>query len=445
MTNYFTLAARHNRAVFYSLLSAACMLAAGGCSRQAEQAEADAPPPVQVASVTEDSVRRTVTADGVLFAKNQWNVMPSITAPVARFLVNRGDVVKKGQLLAVLENRGLVANVEANKGQVDQAQANLHNTEQAAIPESIVKAQTDLESAQQQYDAAKKVLDSRQELLKEGALSRKLVDDATVQFAQAKAQLDTANEHLRVLQAAGKQAQIDQAKAQVTAAQGQLSSAEAQVTYSEVRSPEAGVIADRPLYPGDIAQAGTPLMVLMDVSSVVARVNVPTADAAGVKVGQDATINLADTGQDVPAKVRVVSPATDPNSATVQIWVEAPNPDRRLKVGAAAHVTIVTEVIKNALLIPAAAVLPGETGGTAVLVIDSDQVAHRRAVQLGVKQGDKVQVLTGVAPREDVVIVGGLGVDDRTKVKVVQANAPGEEDEDQPEEVPAAKKDAKGK
>ena len=292
--------------------------------------------------MTEDSVRRTVAADGVLFAKNQWNVMPNITAPVARFLVNRGDAVKKDQLLAVLENRGLVANVEANKGQVQQAQANLQNTEQASIPDSIVKAQTDVESAQEQYAAAKKVLDSRQELVKEGALARKLVDDAAVQFAQAKAQLDTAREHLRTLQAAGKQAQIDQAKAQVAAAQGQLRSAETQVTYSEVRSPEAGVVAERPLYPGDIAQAGTPLMVVMDVSSVVARVNVPAAEASGVKAGQDATINISDTGEDIPAKVRVVSVATDPNSSTVQVWVEAPNPERKLKVGEAVHVTIVT-------------------------------------------------------------------------------------------------------
>jgi HlyD family secretion protein len=445
MNKPFSLANRRSRAALYSLGCAACMLAAAGCSRQQEQETAEAPAPVQVTAVTEDSIRRTVTADGVLFARNQWNVMPNITAPVARFEVNRGDVVKKGQLLAVLENRGLVANVEANKGQVEQAQANLQNTEHAAIPESIVKAQTDVESDQEQFDAAKRVLDSRQALLKEGALSRKLVEDAGVQFAQAKAQLDTAKEHFRTLQATGKQAQIDQAKAQVTAAQGQLRSAETQVTYSEVRSPEAGIVADRPLYPGDIAQAGTPLLVVMDASSVVARVNVPTADARGVKVGQDATINIADTGEDVPAKVRVVSVATDPNSSTVQVWVEAPNPERKFKVGEAVHVTIVTETIKNAMLIPVAAVLPGETGGTAVLVIDSDQVAHRRAVQLGVKQGDKVQVLSGVAQREDVVIVGGLGVDDKQKVKVVQPNAPGEDDEDRPEEVPAAKKGAKGK
>jgi HlyD family secretion protein len=421
---------------YISLLGAACLIASSGCSKKKEEAEVEAPAPVQIAAVTQDTVRRTVTADGTLFPVDQWNVMPKITAPVQRFLVNRGDPVKKDQLLAVLENKDLVATAAANKGQVEQAQANLQNTELASIPESVVKAQTDVESDQEQFDAAKKVLESRQQLLKEGALARKLVDDAAVQFAQAKAQLDTAKEHLRTLQTAGKQAQINQAKAQVDAAQGQFRSAEAQVAYSEVRSPGSGIIADRPLYAGDIAAAGTPLMVVMDVSRVVARVNVPAADAVSVKVGQPATVTLADTGQEVEGKVTVVSPATDANSSTVQAWVTMDNPNRSLKVGAAVHVAIVVETIKNAMLVPAAAILPGETGGTAVLVIDSEHTAHRRAVQTGVRQGDKIQILNGVMPREDVVVVGGMGVDDKAKVKVVDANAP-ESDEEKPEEAPA--------
>jgi HlyD family secretion protein len=427
---------------YISLLGAACVLL-GGCAKK-QEAEVEAAAPVQVAAVAQDTVRRTVVAEGVLFPVDQWNVMPKVTAPVQRFLVNRGDAVRKDQLLAVLENRDLVATAAANKGQVDQAQANLQNTEQATIPESIVKAQSDVQSDQEQFDAARKVLESRQKLLQEGALSRKLVDDAAVQFAQAKAQLQTAQEHLRTLQTAGKQAQLNTAKAQVESAQAQYRSAEAQVQYSEVRSPGAGIVADRPLYPGDVAAAGTPLMVVMDVSRIVARLNVPHADAAQIKVGQPATVKVTDTAQEVPGKVTVVSPATDPNSATIQVWVQADNPNRLLKVGAPVHVTIVTETIKNAMLVPQAAILPGETGGTAVLVVDSESVAHRRAVELGVRQGDKVQVLTGVLPREDVVVVGGMGVDDKAKVKVVEANAP-ETEEDQPEAATPDKnsKDAK--
>src|SRR5690242_2368927 len=241
---------------------AALLLVAAACSKKEEEKEAEAPAPVQVAAVTQDTARREVNGDGALFPENQWNVMPKITAPVQRFLANRGDHVKAGQLLAVLENRDLVASAQANKGQVDQAQANLQNTEHATLPEAIVKAKTDVQSAQEAADAARKVLESRQKLLQEGALARKLVDDAAVTAAAANAALATAKEHLRTLESAGSQAQVNMARGQVEAAQGQYRSAEAQLAYSEVRSPGAGVVADRPLYPGDMAATGTPLMVV---------------------------------------------------------------------------------------------------------------------------------------------------------------------------------------
>jgi HlyD family secretion protein len=417
----------------YLLMAVAgCLLIASGCSKKEEEKEAEAPAPVQVAAVTQDTVRREVHGDGALFPENQWNVMPKITAPVQRFLANRGDHVKQGQLLAVLENRDLVAAAQANKGQVDQAVASLQNTEHATLPEAVVKAKTDVQSAQEAADAARKVLESRRKLLAEGALARKLVDDAAVQAAAANAALTTAVEHLRTLESAGTQAQLNMAKGQVEAAQGQFRSAEAQVAYSEIRSPGTGVVADRPLYPGDMAAAGSPLFVLIDLSHVVARVNVPVSDAASLKVGQPASVKVTDGGDEFPGNVVVVSPATDPNSATVQVWIRIPNAGEKLKPGATVHASVVTDIIKNAMLVPSAAILPGEEGGTAVLVVTPDSVAHKRSVQLGVRQGDKVQVLSGVLPREDVVVVGGMGVDDKAKVKIIEAAAPPTEEE--PEE-----------
>src|SRR5262249_48516729 len=248
-------------------------------------------------------------------------------------------------------------------------------------------------------------------LFQEGALARKLVDDAAVTYAQATGQLATAEEHLRTLESAGSQTQIEGARAQLEAAQGQFRSAEAQASYAEVHSPATGIVADRPLYPGDTAAAGTPLMVIVDISRLVARVNVPVNEAPAVKVGQSATVTVASGGQEYAGRVVIVRPAADPSAATIQVWIELPNPNAQLKPGATAHAAIVTETIKNALIVPAAAILPGENGGTAVLVVTPDSVAHRRNVQIGVRQGDKAQILNGVLPREDVVIVGGMGVD----------------------------------
>jgi HlyD family secretion protein len=205
------------------------------------------------------------------------------------------------------------------------------------------------------------------------------------------------------------------------------------VNYSEVHSPMNGVVADRPLYAGDMASTGNPLFVIMDISRVVARVNVPQTDAPAVKVGQPAELAITGVEQPVQGKVTVVSPATDPNSTTVQVWVTADNPGEMLKPGAAVHAKIAVEVFKATPVVPAAAILPGEEGGTAVLVVSSDMVAHRRLVRIGVREGDKVQILSGANPGEEVVIVGGLGLDDKAKVRVVDTTVKEADEDENPE------------
>ncbi|MBV8733055.1 MAG: efflux RND transporter periplasmic adaptor subunit, partial [Acidobacteriia bacterium] len=103
------------------------------------------------------------------------------------------------------------------------------------------------------------------------------------------------------------------------------------------------------------------------------------------------------------------------------------------KPGTAVHAAILTETIHNAAVVPSAAILPGEEGGTAVLTVTPDSVAHLRPVEVGVRYGDKVQIVNGVRPGEEVVIAGGLGVDDKAEVKIVGAadEKADEDDEDE--------------
>lgn len=398
-----------------------CLLAAG-CAKK-EAAEVEGVAAVEVAAVAQESIRRAVEADAVLYPIDQASVMPKISAPVQKFLVNRGDHVRAGQLLAVLENRDLVAAESAAKSQVDLAEANLRTTESAAVPEAAMKAQTDVASYREQLDAARRVLESRQKLFQEGALARKLVDDAAVAYAQAKAQYETANEYLRAFDSVGKPEQIKTAQAQVGSAQAQHRSAAAQVSYSEILSPIAGVIADRPLYAGEMAAPGSPLLTVMDTSRVVARANFPQALTASIKIGDTAAIRLTDGQTEVPARVTVVSPATDPASTTVQVWAEAVNPGERLKPGASARLSIVTAIIPRAVVIPAAAILPSEEGGDAVLVVGADSKVHRKTIETGARDGDKVQILSGVSPGEQVVTSGGVGLDDDSKVRIAKPGA----------------------
>jgi multidrug efflux pump subunit AcrA (membrane-fusion protein) len=411
-------------------IAAAGLLLLSSCTKKTEAEVKEAPAPVQVTSATQETIRRTIEADGALFPQDQASVVPKISAPVQKFFVSRGDHVQAGQVFATLENRDLAAAVIQAKGVVAQQESNLRATALANIPDQVTKAQTDVASAQQAADAARVVVENRRNLLKEGALARKMVDDAELAYGQAKNQLEAAQEHLRVLNSAGKEEQIKGAQAQVETAQGQLQAAEAQVAYSEVRSPISGVVADRPVNAGEMPPAGAPLATIMDISRVVARVNVPQSQSTAVKVGQTATLTQTGGTEMLEGRVTVVSPATDPNSTTVQVWITAPNPGDRFKPGAAVHASIVAETIRNAVVVPASAILPGEEGGTAVLTVSPDSTAHLRSVDVGVRYGDKVQIVRGVNPGDEVVISGGLGVDDKAKVKIVGATEEKPDDED---------------
>jgi HlyD family secretion protein len=323
----------------------------------------------------------------------------------------------------VLEHADLSAAAAAAKGQLDQAEANYRATASAAVPEAVTKARTDVQSAQEQLDVARKILESRQKLFQEGALARKMVEDQQVLYAQAKAQLESAQEHLRGLQSVGKEEQLKTAAAQVESAKAQLQAAEAQLAYAEIHSPIGGVISDRPLYEGEMAAAGTPLLTVMDIARVVARVNVPQAQAAAVRVGDSATIVHAESGLEVPGKVIVVSPATDAASTTVQVWIQAGNPGEKLKPGTSVHAEIVAGLIENAVVVPVAAILSGKEGGNSVLTVGADSVAHLVSVELGVREGGRQQIASGVEPGQRVVVSGGVGVDDKSKVKVAEPGA----------------------
>jgi HlyD family secretion protein len=389
-----------------------------GCSKKESDKEAEPVTPVQVAEVRREPIERVIAAEGTLRAVNQSAVVPKISAPVQKFFVNRGDHVRQGQLLAVLENRDLAAAVTDTQGSYQQAQASYSNTASATVPEEMVKARQDAAASKEALDAAQKVYESREQLFKQGALARKLVDDAAVALAQARSTWETAQKHLDAMQQVGATATVKGAAGQLESAKGKLEGAQAQLSYSEVRSPIAGMVADRPLFVGEMASAGAPILTVVDISSVIARLNVPAAQAAYLRVGQAATISATDGDAQSNGRVTVVSPAVDPGTTTVEIWVQAPNPGERLLAGGAVHVTIHAGTISDALVAPVAALLPGEGGGSVVMVVGSDNAAHQHAVNAGVRSGDDVQLTSGVSAGDRVVVNGGVGLTDGAKVRI---------------------------
>ncbi|OLB20128.1 MAG: efflux transporter periplasmic adaptor subunit [Acidobacteriales bacterium 13_2_20CM_55_8] len=386
------------------------------CSK--DTAEKEPVVPVQVATVEKTTLQRTVTAEAVLFPLQQSAIVPKISAPVKAFYVKRGSRVRKGQLLAVLENRDLAAAAQENQGAYNQAEATYATTTSAQLPEEIQKAQLDTQAAKQMLDAQQKIYNSRQELFQQGAIPRKELDQAGVDLTQARNQYQIAQKHLDALMATGKQQALKSAAGQLQSAKGKYMGAEAQMSYSQIRSPIDGVVTDRPLYPGEMAAAGTPIVTVMDISQVIVKAHIPQPEAALLKVGDKATITVPGESAPVDAKVTVVSPALDPNSTTVEIWVQAKNPEQRLKPGTSVQVSMVAQTVPDALVIPAAALLTGQDGTTSVMVVGTDNRAHQRPVSVGIRQGDQVQITEGLQPGDRVIASGAYGLPDNTQVTV---------------------------
>jgi HlyD family secretion protein len=392
------------------------LLAAGCATKAPEPAESVAP--VQDAPVLRTTIQRLIQARGILYAIDQATVLPKISAPVREFYVNRGARVRKGQLLAELENRDLAAAAAESKSLLDQAEAAYRSIVSANLPEEIAKAQSEVQSAKEALDAAQKLLDSRKALLAQGALPRRQVDEANVAFVQARSQHEVAVKHLSALEQVGRDATTRQAQAQVDAAKGRNQGAQVQLEYSKIYSPIDGVIADRPLYAGEIASPDKPLLTVMDISRVVARANIPAEQLQYLKVGDPATIAALDLSADLKGKVSVVSPALDANSTTAEVWVEAINPGGHFKPGSSAQVSILAETVQDAIVIPLAAILPAKEGAEIVMVAGADSLAHERTIETGIREGDKVQVLKGLNEGERVIVVGGLRLADKAKIHV---------------------------
>jgi HlyD family secretion protein len=422
-----------SRLCFLYALGAAACLTFAACGKSAPETEPVAP--VEAAPAIRGSIRDIVNADAVIFPREQANITPKISAPIKRFLVNRGDRVKEGQLLAELEASDLVAAAAESKGQYDQAQSTFRSFSDGEIPEQMIKAQTDFDAAKEAVDAAKTLVDSRQQLFKDGALARKSVDEAQVGYAQAKGAFDTAQQHLNALKSFNKDEQLRAAAAQREAAKGHYDNAAAQASYAEIRSPINGIVTDRMLYAGEVASPGTPLMTVMDTSVVDARMSMSLSQAKDIKVGDPATVTTPESEDPINGKVILVSPAVDLNTTTIQVWVQVDNKEGALRAGASARVAIVAADIDGAILIPAIAVLPSDEGGTMVLVVDDKEVAHQKPVKVGAHEGDQVQILSGLDAGEKVVTVGGLGLDDKAKVHILKPgekkNADEKPDEDE--------------
>lgn len=401
----------------------AVLLAAGllfsGCKSQ-EASETTPTVTVQVDAAEKGPIQRKVVTDAVLYPRDQAAIVPKIPSSIKKWNVDKGSHVKAGQLLGELESSDLAGAAQKSQGGLTQAEATYQMT--------VQKSAQDLKFAKQSLDSAQKFYDGRAALYKEGAVSAKDLDDASVALSAAKNTYDLAQ----------KQYDLKVAEGAVNAAKGDTDNANATLGYSKITSPINGIVTDRPYYPGETPAAGTPVITVMDISQIVARAHIAQLEAASLKVGDPATISIPGQPISVKGKVSLVSPAVDPNSTTVEVWVQAPNPKESLRPGTSVHVAMVAETVKDAVVIPQAALLTTPDGVNTVIVLDSDNAPSKKHVKVGIKDGEArtVQVTDGLQGGERIVTVGAFELaneDDpilaKTKIQVQAPKLPDEDEE----------------
>lgn len=436
---YCAHSATQNRRPFRrSVLFCSAMLvlaATSGCTKKESLPETVVT--VQAEKPEQGSITEHITVDAVLSPLAQAALSPKITAPIKHFDVQRGTRVKAGQLLATLENKDLQAAALDNKGSFTAAQAAYETATQAQVPEDLQKAQLDLAQATANLKLNESIVTGRKQLFAEGAIPGRDLDTATAALVQAQAAYDIAKQHYDSMQRVSHKAALKAAEGQLASAEGKLRGAEAQVSYSEIRSPIDGVVTDRSLFAGETAPAGTPLITVMDTSVLIAKVHLAQSVAQRLAVGDEATIAIPGKVEEVPAKVSLISPALDPGSTTVEVWLRIDNKKGEFKVGTPVRASIAGRSVANALKIPTAAVLTAQDNSKSVMVVGADGASHRKPVEVGIQNNGDIQIVSGLTANDVVVTGGAYGLEDGTKIKI------GVEGDDE-KEKPAAGKSGDG-
>jgi RND family efflux transporter MFP subunit len=310
--------------------------------------------------------------------------------------VDIGDHVQAGQLLAEIQAPDLDQQVVQARAAVQQSQADLE------------RATAALEQGKANEQLAKVTAVRWDNLVKRGAVSRQENDQYQAQF-----QAQSAN--VRALDRA-----VAAARGSVSAAQANVARLSELQSYLQVRAPFTGIITLRNVDVGALVNTGSTLLFRIAQTNLLRTfVNVPQADAPGVRVGQSATLSTADVpDRKFKGEVTRTANALDPASRTLLVEIQVPNPDGKLFPGAYVQVDLNLPRKDPPLLIPSDTLVV-RPEGTLAAVLGSGNVVHFQKITVGRDFGDRIEVLSGLNPGQRVIVNPNDSVQEGVKVRPV--------------------------
>ena len=360
--------------------------------------------PNKLGKVTRGDVARSVVATGKIQPITKVEVKSKASGIVEKLYVDINNQVHKGQELAQLDQQEIVAEVEAQRAQLAAAEANVA-TYEANIEQDKVNANAP------DLPMYKATLDRNKEMQKEGVVSRQALDDANKDYLAALTRRDNSKAQIGV-----DTARLKQARAQVQQAQAGLKQLEEQLSYTTIVAPMDGVILSRDVEIGDavssilvLGSTATLVMTEGDINEVYVQGKVDEADIAHVYMGQPARIKVESFRDRLfYGKVTKIAPmgVEKDNVTTFEVRVSINNPGGELKAEMTANAEIILEEHKNVLQIPEGAIIYDKDKKASVEIPDpkAKDGKTKVAVNIGISNGAKTEVLSGLKEGEQVVL-----------------------------------------
>ena len=360
--------------------------------------------PSKLAKVEKGDLAKSVVATGKIEPITKVEIKSKASGIVKKLYVEYGDRVKAGQKLAELDRVEIEAQVRSQTANVEAAEANLRSTKADYDRAKVDAEGPDLPMLQRAYERAKK-------MAKEGVVSEANLDDAQKAYELAINKQSVAKAQLGVLKA-----KIAQSDAQVQSAHAQLKQLEEQLSYTTIYAPIDGLVLSRDVEVGDavssilvLGSSATLVMTIGDVSEVYVKGKVDESDIGKVYLGQPARIKVESfKDKTFTGKVTKISPmgVEKDNVTTFEVRVSINNPGGELKAAMTANAEIILDEHKNVLIIPEGAVIYDKDKKAFVEQPDPQQKEGKKkiAVNLGISNGAKAEVLSGLKEGDQVVL-----------------------------------------
>ncbi|HZR17212.1 MAG TPA: efflux RND transporter periplasmic adaptor subunit [Verrucomicrobiae bacterium] len=361
-------------------------------------------PAEKIVTAEKGDVARSVVARGKIEPLSKVDVKSKANGIIQALLVDVGDSVKEGQILAELDKADLQAQVREAKATLDAEKANL----EAAM---AAEAKARIEAANPELEFARRDSERAEGLFKQKIASEQQLDDANRAYEVAK-----NRQQLLDAIARSAAAQVDQARARAAAAQAALDRAEESLGYATIRAPFAGIVLTRPTEVGDavssilnLGSAATLIMTLGDVSSVFIKGDVDEADIGKASCGQRVRTKVESfPNESFEGIVKRIDPMGKDfnNVTTFEVRVTISNPQGKLRANMTANAEIVLEEHKDVLLVPEAAMVYDGDKKASVQLLDPKAKPGWRKVPIktGISNGQRTEVAEGIIAGDKLVL-----------------------------------------